>query len=352
MGLVTERRDDLVRTTFAAMGTTVEVVVADGEAAEPARARHVPGDTGGERLPGGTGVERLLDEARRLVADWERRLSRFHPDSDISRINAAAGRWVPVHPGTMEVLRLAEDARRATGGWYHPGLGRAMRAAGYGVSFSELTPAPPLQRSGPTPWGEWPEPAPHSGDLALPVDRTAYELDERALRVKVVEGSEIDLGGIAKGWIVEQVASWLRGMGLRQFIVNAGGDMVCVGLCGERPWRVGIDDPFGGTAPALTLDVWDLALATSGTYRRRWQAGDGIVHHLMDPRTGRPAQTDVVSCTVLHERLVVAEVLAKVALLLGRDAGTAWLAGQPQRGWVMIAADGEVRHAWTGRKSG
>ncbi|WP_051663384.1 FAD:protein FMN transferase [Alicyclobacillus macrosporangiidus] len=336
-----EGRHDLVRISFRAMGTTVEVmVVRDGLAKTPPV----------ERLPSGTDLERLLDEVPRLVAVWERRLSRFHPDSDISRINAEAGRWVAVHPGTMEVLRLAEEARRATGGWFHPGLGRAMRAAGYGVSFSELKPAPPLQRAGLTSPKKSTETA--SGGLELPGAGPAYELDERALRVKVAEGSEIDLGGIAKGWIVEQVAAWLRGAGLEQFIVSAGGDMVCAGWCGGRPWRVGIDDPFGGAAPALTLDVWELAVATSATYRRRWQAGDRIVHHLMDPRTGRPAQTDVVSCTVLHERLVVAEVLAKVALLLGRDAGSAWLERQPQRGWAMITADGEVRHAWMRQKSG
>ncbi|MCL6516957.1 FAD:protein FMN transferase [Alicyclobacillus sp.] len=329
----------LRRIRFSAMGTTVELVVPAGA---------------------GAGVsdlllDRLFDEAPRFVAEWEARLSRFLPDSDVGRLNANPGRWVSVHPGTLEVLSLAEEARRATDGWFHPGLGRALREAGYGATFTSLPPAPALTRTRgpagtPTDLDDAGGPDSAAGDDPR-MDRgprlgPAYELDPERGRARVEPGFEIDLGGIAKGWIVEQLAAWWRGQGLRQFVVSAGGDMVCAGRCGERPWRVGIDEPFGGADPVLTLDVWDLAVATSAVNRRRWRRGDEVLHHLLDPGTGRPAVTDVVSCTVLHERLVVAEVLAKVALLRGTRAGRPWLAERPTRGWVMIREDGEVQHGW------
>jgi thiamine biosynthesis lipoprotein len=169
--------------------------------------------------------------------------------------------------------------------------------------------------------------------------------------VKVPEGLQVDLGGIAKGWIVEQGARLLIAKGYRQFVYNAGGDMVCQGSMNGRPWRIGIADPFRPADNLLVLDVESLAVATSGTYRRSWIRNGRHMHHIVDPRTGLPAETDVVSCTVVASSLVAAEWMAKTALILGSSA-IDWLASQGARGWVMVTNTSEVKHAWNSSMSG
>jgi thiamine biosynthesis lipoprotein len=297
--------------TFSAMGTMVEIAIVPSSA--------------------DVDLENALDGAESLIREHERRLSRFRSDSDVARVNAQSGTWVPVHAATARVAALALEAYEATAGLFNPCLGTWMEALGYAVSFDEL----PASSEEPVP-----ALAPASGAVC------PLEVRESERCVRVEPGYKLDLGGLAKGWIVEQAAVYLRSHGIHNFVVSAGGDMVCAGRNGERPWRVGIADPQEPARTLLTLDVDDLSLATSGTYRRRWERSGTPLHHLIDPRTGQPAATDVVSCSVLHPRLAAAEVLAKTGLLLGITDGVPWLRQHAPCGWVMVTEQGRVIHAW------
>ncbi len=276
-------------------------------------------------------VEQILDKVVRMVHEMEQRMSRFHPTSDICQINQGAGRWVEIHPATFEVLRLAREAFIWTDGLFNPCLGAVLEHIGYDVSFDRR---------------REPDEAPLVHVHPIVSSQCPYELSSDGRHCRVHPGFQVDVGGIGKGWIVEQCTRVLRDSGFIDFVVNAGGDAVCGGRNGERPWLVGIEDPFSSTQHVLTLTLDSLSLATSGTYKRRWTHQDKTVHHLIDPRTGRPSTSDIVSCTVVHPSLVAAEVMAKTCLLLGSVEGIEWLSSRVQRGWVVVKNTGEVIHAW------
>ena len=241
-----------------------------------------------------------LDEGAGWVVGMGRRLTRFDAGSELSRFNAAAGAWAPVTADLEALLREALRAWDLSGGLVHAGCLRAMRAIGYTRPLREgLTVA--LERP--------PGPLPPLPEV----------LEVRAGRARLAPGVGIDLGGLAKGWMADRLVERLGDNAL----ANIGGDLVArgVGPAGEG-WPI----LFGGESIALH----DGAAAMSGTWRRRW----GAVPHLIDPRTGRPARTDLEEVEVLARTGVDAEVLAKTALLLGAERAQAFLAAHAV-GWAL-----------------
>lgn len=134
----------------------------------------------------------------------------------------------------------------------------------------------------------------------------------------------LDLGGIAKGWAADIAAQRLAKAG--PALIDAGGDIAVSGpMADGSPWPIAIANPF---APEDSLGLLLLvrgAVATSGRDYRRWTRGGVEQHHIIDPRTGQPAQTDVLSATIVAPDGPAAEMAAKVALILGSQAGLAWL---------------------------
>jgi len=268
-----------------------------------------PAGTVAERFPA-MGCEVLVilpseraahaDTVSALFAEWEARLSRFRPDSDLSRLNAAAGRPTWVREPLLGVLRRALRAARATRGVFDPTLAPELSVIGYATTFSEVrgevaaVPAPARASS-------WHEVRIGPGGLvSLPADLT------------------VDLGGIAKGMAVDAALAALRAEGVPFALVSAGGDL---GVLGGRSWPVAVEAADGETVVSLTAG----ALATSSTEERRWRTASGEMHHLIDPRTRRPATTDLVRVTVHAPTCETAEVAAKAALILGSDDGAAFL---------------------------
>jgi len=251
----------------------------------------------------GRAIERLFDERERIF-------SRFDPDSELSRVNAAAGRPVRVSQVFAEMLGVALEAARETGGLVDPTLGAELEAAGYDTDFSSLEDA--LSPPGPI----------------EPRRRVAVRLVERSVVVpKVVR---LDLNGVVKGRTVDDALTLIKGRGF----VSAGGDLAVRGTFVAAL-------PRGGTVGLVRG-----ALATSGTDRRRWLRGGRVQHHLIDPSTGAPASSPWEQVTVCGLSCVGADVAAKAAFLLG-SAGPAWLdvRGLPGR-FVTSAGDVVVNRAW------
>ena len=265
---------------FAALGGDCELFAVD---AEPGRLR----------------------EAESWIHRMHDRLTRFDAASELSRLNAAAGRWEPVSAELEALLRRALAAWEESGGLVHVAVLPALVAAGYGGDF-DLGPTPVAAPPGPLP----PLPA-------------LLEVRPRAARVAA--GAAVDLGGIAKGWLADRLVERLGPNSL----ANLAGDLYArgPGTTGDG-WPVG----FGGT----TVLLRDLGAATSGVTKRRWGAG---LHHLIDPRTGRPAIGDLSEVSVLARSGTDAEVYAKAALLLGAAAAPAWLAPR-SLGWDLVPAGG------------
>ncbi len=261
---------------FRSMGTDVTVLL-------PARA--------GGRI---AAVERLFDE-------WDRRFSRFRPDSELMTLNRSAGSPLVVSDAMFEVVSTAIAAARATTGLFDPLLFGRMLELGYDRTFDELPkdrPAAPLR-----PWhaGEW-------RDVRLdPLRRT----------VELPAGSGIDLGGLAKGMAVDAAVRLLAASGVAYAVVNAGGDLATFGT---HPAHDGWDVAVDGVSGSISLPFG--SLATSSVLRRRWTVDGRPLHHLLDPRTGQPADNDLAQASIAAASCGQAEIGAKAVLLLGATAGT------------------------------
>jgi len=257
------------RTAFRAMGTDVELFL------------DVPPS---EDVPDAFAVSR--DEFERL----ESLLSRFRPDSELSALNRS-GR-LRAGPDLLRVTELALAARQRTDGRFDPTVHDALVAAGYDRSFEEVGAAGRMvaTRSA-VPCGGSVRVVPRTGEIMLG------------------PGVRLDLGGIGKGYAVDRVCDLLARSG--PCLVSAGGDLTVRG----GSWPVGVET-HGGT---LTLELTSGAIATSGSDRRRWTTAAGEAHHLIDPRTGAPAESDLLRVTAVGRTAVEAEVLAKSLYLAGAE---------------------------------
>jgi thiamine biosynthesis lipoprotein len=249
-------------------------------------------------------VETGFQEAQALIEGAERRFTRFSEHSELSALNASSGGWFEASPDLYALVTLAADLYQRTRGLFDPGVLEALEKVGYDRSMDEL------RRYG----------APvMAAVLARP--RTArfgfLSLDPHRRRIKLPEGMRIDLGGIAKGWIAGKAAAALSRWS-KSCAVDAGGDTALIGVPnGDQSWRVALEDPRN---PARTLAVLKLppgAVATSALTKRRWQQNGQERHHLIDPRTQRPAVSDWLSVTVIGQSPAEAEVYAKAILIGG-----------------------------------
>jgi thiamine biosynthesis lipoprotein len=240
------------------------------------------------------------------------RLSRFRASSELVRLNRAPGEAVRVSPDLAELIGLALAAAQASDGIFDPTVIDELEAAGYDRSIEQIRRdgPPPSRHIAPRP-GRWQQ----------------VMVDPASDTVRLPAGVRLDLGGIGKGWAADQAGSMLRLLGAG--MVSAGGDIRAWGDQPDLPpgqgWLVAVDHPEQPGTDVAWLRVRDGAVATSSVTTRRWAGG----HHLIDPRTARPADTDLLSVTALAPTVVQAEVAAKVALILGREAGLEWLMRQP-----------------------
>ncbi len=264
----------------------------------------------------------------------EAAMSRFRETSEITRLNRRAGRGIAiaVSPRLSRALATCDRAHRLTDGRFDPRVVRDLERLG-----DRGAPIGDPDRSGRT---------------RPTVDGRIVERDPDG-RVRLPE--PVDLGGIGKGLALRWAADAIRRRGFEAFLVEAGGDLVAGGEPPDGgPWRIGIEDPFGGSTPLAVIAAAGEAVATSSVRRRHWTLDDRTVHHLIDPRTGEPGGAGLVAVTVAGSDPAWAEVWSKTLFLEGR-AGIAALARR--RGlaawWVAgdrtleMTAAARARTIWT-----
>lgn len=314
-----------VSRSFRAMNTDVLAVVVDGG-------------------PAATPAEQALAEVERLFGAVEACASRFLPESELSRLNRSAGRPFAATPLLFALVSAALGAAAETGGAFDPTLLDALERAGYDRSFERLSGTPVVSPGDrPVPAGAPPRSPVRDAPRPVPAWR-AVRLDPVASTITLPPGCRLDLGGIGKGWTVDRAAASLRGLGHGSFALDAGGDLWATGRQGDgQPWTVGVADPEHPARDLAVLVVDGQAVATSTTARRRWRVGGEVRHHLIDPRTGRPAATGVTSATVVAGTVARAETLAKAALVLGPVAGRALLERLGVPGLLRLDSGGLVR---------
>jgi thiamine biosynthesis lipoprotein len=274
---------------FQAMGCTIRVII------DPGRSGRSP--------------EGAFAWARAFIAGFDRRLSRFRSDSELTRLNSDPSERVPVSPLLGGLIRAAVLAARRSRGLVDPTLGGELRAAGYSRSWpfgppvtlaDALALAPPRRSAAPRTPATWRD----------------IDLEMKAGAVWRRSGIQLDSGGIGKGLAADMVARRLESF--PRVLIDCGGDIAVDGTrVGDFPFEVGVRDPLGrDDRRRITLARG--AIATSGIDRRLWRREDGtIAHHLLDPSTGDPAWTGLVAATARGRNAVEAETLAKAAFLAG-----------------------------------
>jgi thiamine biosynthesis lipoprotein len=263
----------------------------------------------------------------RVVDEFDRACSRFRADSELSRLNWAAGFSVRVGPVLLDAVSAALRAARLTDGDVDPTVGEALIALGYDRSFSELSES--TARSRPL--------------AAVPGWRTV-QVDRDAGTVRLAPGVSLDLGATAKALAADRAAAAAREAAGCGVLVSFGGDLAVAGPAPASGWRVRVTDDHraGVEAPGQWITVWEGGLATSSVMVRRWQTDLGVAHHLVDPSTGRSVDGVWRTVSVCAASCLDANIASTAAIVRGSRA-VAWLEGLglPSR---LVGVDGTAHH--------
>ncbi len=266
-----------------------------------------------------------------VFADFDRLdglLSVWKPESEVVRLNAAAGQHpVPVSADTREVLRIARQVSEWTDG-------------AFDVTFGALTGLWKFDAQDKD--GSVPDPRDIAARLPLVNYRSLVVDDQAGTAFLQRAGMKVHLGGIGKGYAVDRAVAILRGHGLRDFMVQAGGDLYVGGFKDGRPWKLGIRDPRGPVDKVFaTLQLTDGTSSTSGDYERFFIKDGKRYHHILDLSTGEPARRSR-SVTLVTNKAVIADALAKGVFVLGPVRGLALVERIPDVEAVIVGADNEV----------
>jgi thiamine biosynthesis lipoprotein len=273
--------------------------------------------------------DQVFDMAQESIERYEARFTRFKETSELSALNRAGGEWFSVSPDMLELLIAAAECHQATNGIFDPSILLDLQAVGYTQSFDQLC------KHGASP-------ARSNDSLAQRITFSAMEIDALRGRVRLPKGMQIDLGGIAKGWIAERIAR-LMALSCTACAVNAGGDMFLMDQpSGQTAWEIGLEDPHNPVRDLMVLRVEGGAVATSSVVKRAWRQGETPQHHLIDPRTGKPAETPWLCVTVFAPKAVQAETFAKAILIVGPEHAQSLLDNNPSISFIAVDVQNQI----------
>ena len=273
-----------------AMGTTYSVVVAGAPQGVDAAVVEA-------------GVAAVLTHADRHLSGW-------NSASEVVRFNASRSTdWLAVSPTLFDVVAQARGVSEASGGAFDVTIAPLARAWGFGAGAADDPPLPS---------------AAQRATLLASVGFQKLELREQPLALrKSVPTLEIDLDGIAPGWAVDRIAARLEALGIRNYLVELGGEVRARGSSpGARPWRIAVETPVAGVRrPQAVIEVERGGVSTSGDYREFHDVGGRRVSHTIDPRSGEPVAHGLAAVTVVARSAAEADAWATALMVLGREQG-------------------------------
>lgn len=271
----------------------------------------------------GTGDGKLINDGFELCAAYEKLLSTTKEESDIYRINHSTGP-VTVDEVTALLIRQGIQYYELSDGLFDIAIG----------SVSELwdftSDAPQI---------------PDAGRLADAVTHVnASDIEVSGCVVSVPEGMKLDLGGIAKGYIADKLEQFYRANGVTSALLNLGGNIWCIGNPPDRDtFRIGIKKPFTDNETCKTVEVREKCVVTSGVYERCFTDNDVLYHHVLDPSTGYPCETDLYSVTIIGKDSMEADALSTICLMLGNEKGAEFIRSQKDVQAVFVTNENVVR---------
>ncbi|MDR3586154.1 MAG: FAD:protein FMN transferase [Desulfosporosinus sp.] len=281
--------------------------------------------------------------ALKRLPNWfdqvEEAVSRFNPASELSKLNGSNGGTINVSHLLLTLIEQALAAAKNTGGIFDPTVLNSLVQSGYDKSFGELAAAE------------------DQSDLRKNITHTTrpdkkllhldyyreIKIDLRRSAVTLPPGLGIDLGGIAKGWAVDQAMEYVQKWESdAEVCINAGGDLRLHVPAGGEPWKVAVQNPFDQDQDLGFIILTSAAVATSSVLKRRWQTKGRVQHHIIDPRLSEPSHSDMVAATVVAPTAAEAEVWTKTLCILGKEEGFALLARQAGRAALGFLNDGSL----------
>jgi len=271
--------------------------------------------------------ERLLDECFNLLDYYENMLSRTIPASEVYALNHSDD-YVKISPEVYALLEKAAEYSRKTNQLYDITIAPL-------VALWDIT-----------------NPNPHVPDESaikkalIPVSYTNIALSADG-KARLKNGAQIDLGSIAKGYIADVIASHLKSKGINSAIIDLGGNISAVGKKnGNTDWKIGIAEPFSENGGLMGyFEVSDISVVTSGIYQRYFYENGEIYHHIIDPRTGFPVKSGLISVSVVSASATDADALSTSCLLLGEISGMALIEATPDTEAIFITDSGEVLYS-------
>ncbi|MDE7446020.1 MAG: FAD:protein FMN transferase [Lachnospiraceae bacterium] len=272
------------------------------------------------------GSEELLNQCMELAGYYEELLSATVEDSDVWKLNHSMGQAVVVDEDTLIVLNTALSYARISDGLVDPSIGGLSSLWNFGSGNEEIIP--------------------NEQDIAEAlshVDYKAIMIDGRQVTVTNPK-MQIDLGFIAKGFIGDKMKEFLSSKGVTSALINLGGNVVTLGnRPGGTPFRIGIQKPFAGAgSTALTLDISDISVVSSGNYERYFEKDGRLYHHILSTQTGYPAESGLSQVTILSSHSIDGDALSTLCFILGYEKAAQLLENYPDIQAVFITEDGEI----------
>jgi thiamine biosynthesis lipoprotein len=265
----------------------------------------------------------LLDSMGERLAYFEERFSRTREGSDIYRLNTAGGAPTEVSVETADLINQSLECSALSDGLFDISIGAVSEL----WDFKEgIVPSPDVLA----------EAVSHVDYRAIEVTGTTVTLGDSAAR--------LDLGGIAKGYAADEMARMLRDADCQSALIDLGGNIFALGYKPDgEPWSVGIQDPFleRGALKAIVA-AHDLSVVTSGPYERSFELDGTRYHHILDPRTGYPVQTDLASASIISTLSIDGDALTTCCFLLGREAAYRLAEERPGVDALLVGEDGSI----------
>ena len=275
----------------------------------------------------GKGAEEGIRQAVDYVNQLENTISVTREGSELWAVNHSQGAWTALSSDTQALLSFALDMEERTGGALNIALYPALRLWGFTTGSYQVPEAEALEAA-----------------LAL-TDLEGVELDTEHSRVRLESGMELDLGAVAKGYAGDRMAELLRACGVESAILNLGGNVQTVG---KKPdgslWRIGIQDPQDESGYLAALEVEDCAVVTSGGYQRYFEQDGETYWHILDPETGAPARSGLISVTVTGPSGAVCDALSTSLFVMGLEEASDYWRENRDLGFeaVLVSEDGSI----------
>lgn len=264
-----------------------------------------------------------------LADHYEKLLSPNIEGSDVWKINHSNGSFVPVSEDTLSLLNTALDYARLSDGLVDPTIGSLSQLWNFGSANQAIIPDEEL-----------------IARALTHIDYTAVNIKDDQVMLRDPE-AQIELGFIAKGFIADKMKEFLLSEGVSSALINLGGNVLTLGSRPDgTPFRIGIQEPFSTSGtPALTLDLSDKSVVSSGNYERYFEQDGKLYHHILSTATGYPAQSGLSQVTIISDSSTDGDALSTLCFILGYEKAASLLENHPDIQAIFITEDGTILYA-------